>query len=273
MLRNDEFFLRKWVEYYGGCLGKENLYVFFDGEDQDIPEFCNGVNVKKFQHFDLPVREGDKLRISRVNDEAARLLGNYDAVIGTDVDEFLVPDPACGETLPDMISRIAAAHPRWSCISGLGIDVGQNLACEGDISEAEPFLSQRSRAKLSTRYSKATVLLKPVQWGSGFHRVKGHNFHIVKDLYLFHFGCIDLSRIKAKMGDSALVADGWSHHLQKRAKTIRICTDKTPKPWNPAVRIARRIQNLCRPPYAWNKPAMFEAEVVVEIPERFRNTI
>ena len=34
MVRNDDFYLEKWVEYYGGQLGKENLYIFFDGTDQ-----------------------------------------------------------------------------------------------------------------------------------------------------------------------------------------------------------------------------------------------
>ena len=28
MVRNDDFFLRKWVEYYGSELGKENLYIY-----------------------------------------------------------------------------------------------------------------------------------------------------------------------------------------------------------------------------------------------------
>ena len=32
MVRNDEFYLRKWVEYYGAQLGRENLKIYFDGE-------------------------------------------------------------------------------------------------------------------------------------------------------------------------------------------------------------------------------------------------
>jgi hypothetical protein len=34
MARNDDFYLRKWVAYYGAQLGKENLYIFLDGLDQ-----------------------------------------------------------------------------------------------------------------------------------------------------------------------------------------------------------------------------------------------
>ena len=38
-------------------------------------------------------------------------------------------------------------------------------------------------------------------------------------------------------------------------------------------RWARIIQTWCRPPYALNKPAMFELKIVVEIPERFRKIL
>ena len=31
MVRNDEFYLRKWVEYYGAQLGRDNLRIYFDG--------------------------------------------------------------------------------------------------------------------------------------------------------------------------------------------------------------------------------------------------
>ena len=37
MARNDEFFLERWIKYYGDALGKDNLYIYLDGEDQTIP--------------------------------------------------------------------------------------------------------------------------------------------------------------------------------------------------------------------------------------------
>ena len=45
MVRNDEFFLQKWVEYYGRELGRENLYIYYDGEDQTVGDFCEGAHV------------------------------------------------------------------------------------------------------------------------------------------------------------------------------------------------------------------------------------
>ncbi len=270
MVRNDEFFLKKWVEYYGSNLGRENIYVYFDGLDQTIPEFCTGVSCTKVEHKEGNVRQGDKSRIKFLSSRAKELFGSYDIVIGCDVDEFLVADPKLGISLKEFLSNHKSC---LNSISGLGIDVGQNLNEEAPIDADRTFLSQRSYAKLSTRYSKTNTLLRYAEWGSGFHRVKGHNFHIVKDLYLFPFGCVDLCRIQAKMSDKGLVGEGWSRHLEKRAKTIRLVSEKKAGEWDRSVKIARTVQNIFRPPYALNKPAMFEAEIVVKIPERFQSII
>lgn len=266
MVRNDEKFLRKWVDYYASQFGKENLFIWLDGLDQAIPDFCKGTNIQAVKHKSGTIHKADKLRIDFLSLKAAELFKTYDIVIGTDVDEFLVVDSLLNVSLADFLSNYKT---KLTCISGLGIDVGQNLNCEQAIDWDKPLLSQRSYAKLSTRYSKTNVLLKPAQWGSGFHRVRNANFHIAKGLYLFHFGCVDLARLAEKSGDALLAASGWSKHLKKRAKTITaVCSHKAHN-WDKTVGIARVIQNIFRPPYAWNKPAMFEAVIIVKIPERF----
>lgn len=271
MLRNDEVFLRKWVDYYGAQLGRENLYVWFDGLDQRVPDFCDGVNVEVVAHIEGNVREGDRGRIDFLSAKAAELFFRYDLVIGTDVDEFLVVDPALGVGLADFLSSLAVSGR--ASFSGLGVDVGQRLGMETVIDWSRPLLQQRSFARLSTRYTKASVLARPLPWGSGFHRVRGRNFHIVKDLYLFHFGCVDLERIKSRMSDSDRLASGWSKHLRKRARTIDVVTRGRALDWSGAVTFARVVQTLFRPPYAWNKPAMFELKLVVRIPERFSSCV
>ncbi len=270
MLRNDEVFLRKWVDYYGAQLGRENLYVFFDGTDQAVPSFCEGVNVEVVPHIEGNVREGDRGRIDFLSGKAASLLERYGMVIGTDVDEFLVVDPALGKSLPEFLSGLGGRGVSWS---GLGVDVGQHLDLESVIDWSAPLLSQRSFGRLSTRYTKASVLRKARPWGSGFHRVRGCNFHIVPGLFLFHFGCVDLERIKSRMSDSDRIASGWSRHLEKRARTIGIVSRGKARDWKLWTGLARHIQSVVRPPYAWNKPAMFGWKIVVRIPERFSKVV
>lgn len=269
MVRNDEFFLRRWIAYYADELGKENLYVFFDGKDQEVPAFCDGVNTVVCERVKGQVAAADKGRIDFLSLQAKELLDRYDMVIGTDVDEFLIPDPDCGRSLPEFLSAL----PSRVSYSGLGIDVGQHLDKEGVIDDSMPFLSQRHHAVLSTRYTKSSIITRPVSWGAGFHRVRNRNFHIVKDLYLFHFGCVDMKRLEAKMSDKDKIDTGWTRHLKKRARTIYDVTRIKSRPWRRWVRFARVVQGIVRPPYAWNKPAMFSMKIVVNIPERFDSVV
>ena len=269
MVRNDEFFLRKWVAYYSAQIGAANLYVYFDGEDQVVPDFCEGINVCVRERVPGQVAAADRGRIDFLSSQASELLKNYDMVIGTDVDEFLVVDPQLGVSLSEFLSRL----PARVSYSGLGIDVGQHLGKESEIDESVSFLKQRHYARLSTRYSKSTVITKPIRWGSGFHRVRNTNFKIIKDLYLFHFGCVDMKRLEAKFSDKDKIATGWERHLKKWARTIYDVSQKTVKSWDSWVPKARTIQNFVRPPYAWNKPAMFNAVIIVEIPERFESIV
>lgn len=266
MVRNDDFFLRKWVEYYGRELGKENLYIYYDGEDQTIADFCQGTNAFLHPKIGTQVVAAEKARLKFLSEQAAELFAKgYDLVIGVDADEYIVVDPKLGIGLKEYLSQ----QNIDVSLSPLGLDFGQKLGEEPDLSNNEPFLSQRHYAQIGTRYTKPSIIAKPCQWGSGFHRVKGHNFHIGRDLYLMHFGYADSKILKARLGDADRVAQGWEKHIYKRSRTIRYVTEKRAKDFDLWTKLARICQTWCRPPYAWNKPAMFELRVVVEIPERF----
>lgn len=269
MVRNDDFYLKRWVEYYGRELGKENLYVYFDGTDQVIPDFCAGVFAKAVEKIGGQVVQMEKCRLKFLSEKAAELLERYDLVIGTDADEFLAVDPRTGISLKEYLEKADIC----TSLSGLGVDVGQNTREEGDIRDDATFLEQRHYARLSTRYTKPCVIAKPVTWGSGFHRIKGHNFHIGKDLYLLHFGYFDLGRIKARFEDPSRRDGGWTKHLAKRSKTINLVTNRKARNWERWTRAARIIQTIFRPPYAWNKPSMFEAVIIVRIPDRFSKLV
>ena len=264
MARNDMFFLTRWISYYGAELGTENLYIYLDGTDQAVPKNADRATVKKFPHIEQPRQVGDKTRITMLSALAAQLFDKgYDIVIGCDCDEFLIADPATGMGLREYLSG-AKLH---TVTSGLGLDVGMDLNTESALDTDLPFLVQRKYAVLSTRYTKAVVLSRAATWGSGFHSVKGHNFHIDKNLYLLHFGGADLDMIKNKLGDRAA---SWGTHLKKRARTIDMVTRARKR--NASLRVARFLQTILRPIYDWNKPAMLYRHPVTTIPERFAKT-
>lgn len=270
MVRNDRFFLKKWVDYYGRELGKENLHIFFDGLDQEIEPFCEGTKTQLVSQIRGNIVSTDKERIVFLSERAAELLASdYDIVIGVDVDEFIVVDPKAGKSLREYLSE---ARIRTS-ISALGMDFGQKIGEEGDITDELPFLNQRQYARIGTRYTKPSVISRPCRWGSGFHRIKRHNFHIAKDLYLFHFGYFDKRLTEERMNDADRLSQGWGKHMDRRARTIRLATECKARDFDVWARFARICQTIVRQPHSWNKPAMFNLNILVRIPERFRDIV
>ena len=266
MVRNDDFNLRKWVEYYGRELGRESLYIYFDGTDQIIPEFCDGTHAELRQRNPGMVVKSEKIRLTFLSEKAAELMSSgYDIVIGTDADEYLVVEPTVGKGLAEYLSSINIRNS----VSGLGIDIGQNLNCEGVISGDKSYFEQRRYGYLCSRYTKPSVISSPVMWGSGFHRIKGHDFSIDPNLFLFHTGSIDLKMIEDRMKDNDLLSTGRLKHIQKRAKTIFVVSKAKVREWDRTVRFVRWIQQHIRPINSWNKPWNPITKFVVRIPDRY----
>lgn len=265
MARDDEFFLSRWIAYYGKQFGTENLYILLDGTDQKIPENAGKSHITKLKHEQLSRSAGDKYRIKKLSKLAHELLKKYDIVIGCDSDEFLIVDPATKQNLAQYLSNKKIN----TTLSGLGLDVGQNMYSEAILDKDAPFLEQREYALLSTRYTKPVVINKPVNWGSGFHSIRASNFHIDKNLYLLHFGAIDMDMLEQKAKKRGT---DWINHLKRRGNgTINTVTKIKPKTekW---LSIARTLQTYFRPIYALRKPAMFGLRIVVKIPNRFKKS-
>lgn len=265
MARDDEFFLSRWIKYYGGQFGTKNLYIYLDGLDQEIPKNAGDAHITKLSHFPMSRAAGDKYRIKKLSDLAAQLFNEYDIVIGCDCDEFLIIEPTLNKTLSQYLSDKKIN----TTLSGLGLDVGQHLYNEQILDKTAPFLQQRGYALLSTRYTKPVVINKPISWGSGFHSIKNHNFHIDKNLYLLHFGSVDFNMLEQK---AAKRGTDWLNHLKRRGNgTINAITYKKIKSekW---LKIARILQTFIRPIYSWRKPAMFGIKIIIKIPKRFIET-
>lgn len=267
MARNDEFFLSRWITYYGNQIGTENLYIYLDGTDQEIPENSGSAHITKLPHTDMSRSAGDKYRIGKMSDLASSLFAQgYDIVIGCDCDEFLIVDPALNTTLAEYLSN-TKIH---TTLSGLGLDIGQHMKLEQPLDTTKPFLDQREYALLSTRYTKPVVINRPVRWGSGFHSINGHNFHIDKNLYLLHFGAVDMDMLVTKAANRG---PDWVNHLRRRGNgTINAVTNSTAhnEKW---LKIARIMQRIFRPIYALDKPGMLGLKPIVKIPQHFKKSM
>jgi|LGOV01.1.fsa_nt_gb hypothetical protein len=268
-VRNDTIFLEKWVQYYGRQFGVKNLYVFIDGHDQPLPEWLGEINTIVLPHLPLKRAKADARRAQMMSHLARGLFRYFDAVIVTDVDEFLIVDPNVNVTLAEYLLQSKAK----STLSGLGLDVGQHLEQEPALDLRRPFLDQRHFAHLSSRYTKPIVAFRPVTWGSGMHRVKGRNFHIDPNLFLFHFGMIDYKLATGKTADQDRLESGWKKHLSRREALFKIIAEADPMEGDAYFEEARQRQRRRRPLYALNKPGMIRGNPVVKIPDRFRGIV
>jgi hypothetical protein len=269
-VRNDDLFLSKWIKHYGHAFGYENLVIVLDGHDQNLPQGTGFVNVIRLPHQPLPRVRAMRRRARVMSKIAAGLFHYFDMVIATDVDEFITVDPNLKIGLREYLSTL---HRPPAAISALGLDVGQHLKQEAPLDPNKPFLDQRRYAHVSARYTKPAIATRPVTWGSGMHRVKGRNFHIDPNLFLFHFGMVDFARSTGKTADPDRLATGWEGHLDRREQLFSIITNAQPLDGDVYFPKARRRQTWVRPLYAPNKPGMIPGNPVVRIPDRFQGAV
>lgn len=271
MARNDEFFVDKWIDHYGKHFGDKNLYLILDGTDQVLPKKHNDINLIVQDHKPMNRATGDRYRSGLVSAIAQNLMYEkaYDIIIAHDIDEILIVDPDTGMSLSEYLS----GKINLVSLSGLGLDVGQHTEYEKQIDPSIPFLEQRSFAHVSARYTKPVVAFRPLTWGSGFHRVKGRNFHIDPNLFLLHFGMVDHELCKKRIGDSELISSGWEGHFKRRFRLFELIKNRKVKNGDRFFPIARWRQSLFRPIYALNKPGMLWEKPVISIPERFRTIV
>lgn len=268
-VRNDRMFTKKWIDYYSAQFGAQSLFMVLDGFDQAVPDPAFGINTIRVPFIARHVVKGEKSRAARASHLAAALFENYDIVIAVDIDEFLVVDPSLGVGLRDYLSGIEG----HASVSGLGIDVIEKSSVEAALQTDWGFLEQRSFGILSHRYTKPAVAFQAVRWGSGQHRVKGQNFHIDPNLFIFHFGNADRAMSGARLDDPDRKKMGWTKHQIKREALYQQIEDVPALEGDEVFGEARARMTTRRPIYALNKPGQLKHRDVVRIPDRFRTVL
>ena len=269
MVRSDTFFADKWITYYGSQFGFENLYLFIDGLDQKLPSLSKKINCYQIPHVEYSRVKSDRKRSRFISKFACDLFVKYEIVLAMDIDEFLTVDPFQKISLKDYLSR----DFKSSSLSALGLDVGQHPSIEKPIDLSKPFLSQRAFAQVSDRYTKPIITFKPLQWGSGFHRIKWKNFTIDNNLFLFHFGLVDLANAKENTQNKQLLSLGWKCHFDRRFQLYEIIKTQNAQEGDYFFKKARTFFATKRNWYAWNKPAPLKENALVRIPKRFQNLV
>ncbi|MEO8530604.1 MAG: hypothetical protein ABI459_05235 [Deltaproteobacteria bacterium] len=184
MVRDDIYFLKKWVSYYGDQFGRENLYIINHARELAVAEAAAGCNL-------IGIPEGDtkKFDIKRwrlLNGFVNGLLGYYSNVIVGDVDEFVVADPAHWTSLTDCLFH----HRKAQVISPFGLEVTHLPSREtGDVTDK--LLGPRRYAQIASYYAKPCILGDFTKLARGGHFAECDTLTMPKGLYLFHMRYAD----------------------------------------------------------------------------------
>ena len=269
MVRNDTFFADKWISYYGAQFGFENLFLFVDGMDQNLPKQAGKINCFQIPHQSYKRAKGDRVRARMISNFAKDLFSSFKVVLAMDIDEFLVIDPKKNISLKAYLLQDFSSIS----LSALGIDVGQHPEIENAVDLKKSFLSQRKFGQISDRYTKPVVAFEPLTWGSGFHRIKGKDYTLDPNLYLFHFGLVDMPSALNNSEQKEIQKAGWAGHLARRFKLYQALKEEKPHEGDPFFVVARKRLSKNRKWYTFNKPAPLKGNTVIKIPERFNSIV
>jgi hypothetical protein len=218
--RDEATMLPRWVRHYGDQVGLDNLVVVDDntrdGSTDALP--CPVLRVPGF-----PPERFEERRIKLVSGLAQGLLNSYDVAVFTDVDEFLVPDPARHDGL---LAYLESRSSR-TVMAPLTLNVLHDARCEEPLDPQEPVLGQRRFAKFAPVMCKPAIKRVPAAWRFASHGIDAR-YDVDPELFMVHlkFADTDLLRRVAESRHQLALADGrginasWKHSGDEMAAMV-----------------------------------------------------
>ena len=164
MAHNEHRMLPLWMRHYSRMLGSENIFLIDHGSDDGSTDpFADN-------RLRLPRKyNGADLRLPIVSGIQRTLLQEYDVVIYTDCDEFLVVDPDKYSSL-----EVALENHQDKYIRCLGANIVHIPSREpGDLDFDKPILEQRQYWYYIKSICKPIITRAEADWVPGFHFVRG----------------------------------------------------------------------------------------------------
>jgi len=186
-VRHEGYFLEKWIAYYGGLFGRENLHVVIDGDDWEPDVDLTGIQTEVL--LDAPRRRirNDRFMAKEMSGRANTLRKRYEHVIRGDVDEYVVIDPDSGLGWEDAFKELTEE----GYIFALGVDMVEADTEATPIDRAAPILGQRRHGFVADRYTKPFVITRWNNWAGGAHRLLNRPTVISNHFFLFHMALAD----------------------------------------------------------------------------------
>lgn len=273
-VKHDSFFLDFWVRHYGALVGRENLYVFLDGDDWDSPVDLEGVNVERLIGSPDGRIRHDRWIAEVMSKAAHKLRKRYDFVIRTDVDEFMITDPDAGADMEDLLRQ----QGDRGYVYALGVDMVHDPETEGAYDPARPVFAQRRQGFISDKYSKPFVIWRWNNWTGGAHRLINRDVVMDPRFLMVHLALFDRDTAIARMSERAggeELHKSHQEHQNLRLAAIERAADAPLMDFAAAREIALKDFTLgkdggvAKRPRASNHDNWREDGFRVQMPERF----
>jgi len=189
MVSDEADMLPRWIDYYGRQVGFENLLVLddnsTDGSTEDLP--CASLRLPP------PPWKGSwaKTRRNMANDLSRAFLACYDVVLFSDVDEFVVPDPAYFAGLVDYFD----ANPEQEVVAPVAVNVVHDPRVEPSLDPSLPVLAQRRFVNFQPQMCKPLVKRIPAPWLAALHGIKAP-YRIDPRLWMLHLKFYDMEALQ-----------------------------------------------------------------------------
>jgi hypothetical protein len=259
-------FLPKWISHYSELIGAENLYVFNEGQDLESVGNNDDVNILGFPSRPSAAIQSYQRKSDSISNFVGALLESYDVGIVTNVDEYLILDPNTREGFKSYIGKI-----KTSTASALGLEVARNLQSESALRLETPLLQQRHYARISSNLTKPVIVKEPVTWTECMRKIRGKNFNIDPNLFLFKFGNLDQDK------DCVFLGKTDRQHLtddsDDRVNLLEEISYTQPIDGDKRFDTARREQFYYRNILKWNEPGRLRRNKVIKIPRRFEDSV
>jgi len=193
MVHNEEVFFPLWLRYYSRFFAPGDIYVFDNGTTDGSTDRDGFVRI--------PVDHDTVDHVwmqSTIQALQHELIGRYDVVVVTDVDEIVSPVPELGP-LDAYLN-----HFDDDFVNCLGYELLHMKDREPPLDLKKPILGQRRVWFSNEAYSKPAVATVPMEWRPGFHGRADFQTKIDPDLRLIHLHrmdydiCLERHRIRRR---------------------------------------------------------------------------
>ncbi|KAF0170449.1 MAG: Uncharacterized protein FD162_3524 [Rhodobacteraceae bacterium] len=260
MVWSDNWFLSRWLAYFGPRLGRENLYVITHGPDAIAAELSQGCNVLTVPRDEITV-DFDVVRWKFLSHFTSSLAQFYHSVLCLDVDELVVP------TAPDRtLSEVLSSLSRTTSWAMPGFEVFPAAPGTETYANGEGIARQSGSALFSPFYSKSCVATGQIDFYPGAHGAGPEKPSLTNDLALLHLRFVSGAELerrrieREKLTSSAYDAAGvtteemtasgrlvsWAHARRRHRKLFKEHDESEKIGWQDGLsRAATLLPGLC----------------------------